>query len=81
MTIQNFSEHKTESSADVGVWHCEKCASFHIKAGDVLLTFTRPEFGSFSNAVLDTYSASITMEEALDFAALPFKSRETELVH
>ena len=53
MTIKNFINHENGVRAEVGVWHCESCACFHVKADDILLTFSQAEFINFSNAVLD----------------------------
>lgn len=53
MEFKNFINHENGVRAEVGVWHCESCACFHVKAGDVLLTFSLTEFMNFSNAVLD----------------------------
>jgi hypothetical protein len=64
MTIRDFNEGmKQNGISDVGVWYCENCLSFHVKAGEILLTFTRAEFESFSNAVFDTYSSVVTFDE------------------
>jgi hypothetical protein len=65
MTFTNFSGHANHDHnvSEVGVWYCENCRSFHIKAGEVLLTFTRAEFGSFSSAVFDCYSSAVTLED------------------
>ena len=58
MTTKKFNEHETGQRAEVGVWYCESCQDFHIKAGNVLLTFTKAEFSDFSNSVFNCYSES-----------------------
>ena len=63
MTIRNLSDHSAHQAAEVGVWFCPDCKSFHVKAGEVLLTFTKAEFGSFSSAVFDCYSSAVTIED------------------
>jgi hypothetical protein len=63
MTIRNFSEHETGERADVGVWFCEACERFHIKAGNVLLTFDREEFSEFTNSVYDCFTANALFGE------------------
>lgn len=64
MTIRNFSEHETDERADVGVWFCQACERFHIKAGDVLLTFDREEFSEFANSVCDCFTTNVSFGEA-----------------
>lgn len=63
MTLKKFTGHDEDAISEVGVWYCENCASFHIKAGEVLLTFTKTEFAAFSNTVFDCYSDVLTLED------------------
>lgn len=63
MTFRDFKDHANRNISEVGVWYCENCLSFHIKAGEVLLTFTKAGFGEFSNAVFDCYSSAVTLED------------------
>lgn len=63
MTFGDFKEHSKHNISEVGVWYCENCLSFHIKAGEVLLTFTKAEFGEFSHAVFDCYASAVTLED------------------
>jgi hypothetical protein len=37
------------------VWRCCSCHCFHLKAGDVLLTFTPKEYEVFTQAIVDCY--------------------------
>lgn len=39
----------------VGVWHCDHCEQFHVKAGNVLLSFDREEFSEFVGSAWDCY--------------------------
>jgi ribosomal protein L37AE/L43A len=47
MTIRKFGIDEIGKREDVKVWKCETCDDFHVKAGNVLLTFTREEFALF----------------------------------
>ncbi len=51
----NMKSHKTEERTDLGVWRCKDCEKFHVKAGKVLLTFTREEFSDFVNKTWDCF--------------------------
>ena len=63
MVIQNYSEQKPEKRAPVGVWFCDGCQCFHVKAGAVLLTFDRDEFADFSDSVFDCYSTNVKLAD------------------
>jgi len=63
MTLKKFTGHAEDNISEVGVWYCENCASFHIKAGEILLTFTKTEFAAFSNTIFDCYSEVLTLED------------------
>jgi hypothetical protein len=63
MTLKKFTVHVEDSISEVGVWYCENCASFHIKAGEILLTFTKAEFSAFSNTVFNCFSDALTLED------------------
>lgn len=63
MTFKKFSDHAKGNISEVGVWYCDNCSSFHVKAGEVLLTFTRDEFAAFSSAVFDCYSSVVTLDD------------------
>ncbi len=53
MEFKKFTNSENGVRAEVGVWYCESCACFHVKADDVLLTFSPTEFMDFGKAVLD----------------------------
>lgn len=63
MTSKKFTGQGSNGISVVGVWYCENCASFHIKAGEILLTFTKSEFAAFSNRVFDCYSDVLTLDD------------------
>jgi ribosomal protein L37AE/L43A len=65
MTIRKFGIDEIGKREDVKVWKCETCDDFHVKAGNVLLTFTREEFASF---VDDTWSCFYEKEFSLSLA-------------
>ena len=37
------------------LWFCERCGAVHLRAGEVLLSLTPPEFIDFAAAVGDIY--------------------------
>ncbi len=49
MTGRKFGINEIGKREDVKVWQCETCDDFHIKAGNVLLTFNKAEFAEFVN--------------------------------
>lgn len=49
MTIRKFGIDEIGKKENVKVWRCETCDDFHVKAGNVLLNFTREEFAEFVN--------------------------------
>ncbi len=49
MTIRKFGIDEIGKRENVGVWKCQTCDKFHVKAGKVLLTFNREEFAEFVN--------------------------------
>jgi hypothetical protein len=51
---------------EAGVWFCSNCAKFHIKVGELLLTFDKEEFANFSNSVFDCLSSAITIDDIRD---------------
>jgi len=63
MTLKKFTGHAENTISEVGVWYCENCTSFHIKAGEILLTFTKNEFAAFSNTIFDCYSEVLTLDD------------------
>jgi hypothetical protein len=63
MTLKKFTGHAEDDISEVGVWYCENCASFHIKAGEILLTFTKTEFAAFSDTIFDCYSEVLTLDD------------------
>lgn len=63
MTLKRIKSHASHDVSEVGVWHCSHCASFHVKAGEVLLTFSKAEFAAFSNTVFNCYSDALTIDD------------------
>jgi len=56
-------ELNVSEKRDACVWYCRNCAKFHIKAGEVLLTFDKEEFADFSNSVFDCLSSAVTIDD------------------
>lgn len=50
MTITDHRTDEAAAAARVDIWRCEGCQRFHVRAGEVLLTFTPDEFESFLRA-------------------------------
>lgn len=48
-----------EMCAGTLVWRCDLCRCFHLRAGEVLLTFTREEFNAFTREVVDCYCGAL----------------------
>ncbi|GEM_PF-3574689 len=46
----DFQRHE---STNVSIWFCEGCRCFHLRAGQVLLTFTREEFADFTHTAIE----------------------------
>ena len=55
MTVSKFGIDEIGKREDVNVWKCKTCNEFHVKAGNVLLTFTREEFAEFVNESWNCY--------------------------
>lgn len=43
----------TDVPARINIWHCRECGAFHVRAENVVLTFTYEEFVGFSYAVTE----------------------------
>lgn len=41
--------------AGVYVWLCDKCRCFHIRVGEMLLTFTPEEYTDFAQRIVECY--------------------------
>ncbi len=63
MTIRNQDGHENGKITDVCLWFCQGCNGFHIKAGEILLTFDRLEFSEFTHSVCDCYTANASPVE------------------
>lgn len=50
MTITDHRTDDAAATAKVDIWRCEDCHCFHVRAGEVLLTFTSEEFKTFLRA-------------------------------
>ena len=55
MTIKKFGIDEMGKREDIGVWYCENCVQYHVKAGNVLLSFDRQEFSEFVTSAWDCY--------------------------
>lgn len=51
----NEQDFHSGTAPDVQVWQCESCKCVHVRANQVLLTFTKEEFAGFTEAVLDCH--------------------------
>ncbi len=54
MAFMTNNSH-TGVPSQVCVWRCEACCCVHVRAGEVLLTFTPTEFTAFTESVNDCY--------------------------
>jgi hypothetical protein len=56
MTVKKFGiDEIGKHESTVGVWFCDHCEQFHVKAGNVLLSFNRDEFSDFVGSAWDCY--------------------------
>ena len=65
MTITKFRKNEIRKEKSVNVWKCNSCEEFHLKAGNVLLTFSKEEFADFVN---DTWNCFYDKEFKLSLA-------------
>ena len=55
MTAFLNNDFHTGAKANLQIWICDSCNCVHVRAADVLLTFTEEEFAGFTQAVLDCH--------------------------
>lgn len=55
MTAFPNEDFHSGTNANVQIWFCESCDCVHVRAANVLLTFTKDEFASFTEAVVDCH--------------------------
>lgn len=65
MTVRKFGIDEIGKQESVSVWKCDSCEEFHLRAGNVLLTFTKDEFADFVN---DTWNCFYEREFNLSIA-------------
>ena len=66
-----FQEHE---SANVNIWLCEGCCCFHLRVGQILLTFTREEFADFTRAAIEANYGLQIETNVKDESMLPLKT-------
>lgn len=49
MKIKKYGIDEVSECKEVSVWSCDNCDSYHIKAGNTILTFDKEEFSEFVN--------------------------------
>ncbi len=62
MTAIPYENHSNDESACMQVWRCESCHCIHLRAGQVLLTFTQEEFTAFTQEVVACYCGEMVLE-------------------
>jgi hypothetical protein len=55
MTAISMEGRHASVRSGFNVWRCCSCHCFHLKAGNVLLTFTPKEYERFTQAIVDCY--------------------------
>ncbi len=55
MTTIPMEDHDINARSDLRIWNCDACWCVHLRAADVLLTFTREEYAAFAHAVAECY--------------------------
>lgn len=69
----NNSNENCSRKENLSIWHCEKCRSFHISVGEILLTFSPQEFIDLSEIIGDLYGKAnleLMQEKKLTFYEL-----------
>jgi len=64
MTATTYKRSHQKPEVDTQVWRCEDCRSFHLLAGETLLTFTPAEFATFTQEVAECYCVQLQPSEA-----------------
>lgn len=65
MTATYEPLHDSEN-ASMQVWRCASCGCFHLRAGQVLMTFTPEEFASFTQEIIECYCIQMHPDEAIE---------------
>ncbi len=55
MTVNKFEKSVECKRENVCVWFCDGCNFYHIKAGNIVLTFDSEEFSDFVNETWDCF--------------------------
>jgi hypothetical protein len=55
LTVIKLGTTRKENINKADVWPCEGCGCIHIRAGELLLTFSAAEFAAFTETVNDCY--------------------------
>jgi len=55
MASFHYNQQTDPGTDDITLWYCEECHAFHIKAGQMTLTFEGHEFASFLDLATDAY--------------------------
>lgn len=81
MTAMLINDSHVGVASHVHVWRCEGCRCIHVRAGEVLLTFTPVEFNAFTEAVNDCYwqqaILSLTDDEMTDLSDATLQRKTT----
>ena len=82
MTAFLNEDFHSGTTANLQAWHCESCNCVHIRAANVLLTFTLKEFASFVETVVDCHRGASffgpSLQETKDMPPLPTPVSEVE---
>jgi len=65
MTIRRFGVDKVGSEENVSVWFCDECSLYHLKAGNMVLTFEKDEFSELVNETWNCFYAQENSATAL----------------
>lgn len=59
MTALLYENQHAGTDANLQIWRCDSCHCVHLRAGQVLLTFTQEEFASFTQEIVDCYCGQV----------------------
>ena len=68
------------AQADVKLWICRGCDVVHMSVGKTVLSFDRPEFSDFANAVTDLTSAEWA-SNGKAFSILDLVATQSDAIH
>lgn len=66
MKVMTYQRKQPDLDLNTQVWRCRECDCFHVRAGEVLLTFTPQDFERFAHDVTECYCVQSPVTKRLD---------------